>query len=57
MPMFSNASVSSDYAPPPSLKIKGLRPRLVHEFGNGWVLSFAVQDADPSGYVTVTLEK
>lgn len=53
------------------VEVKAARPRLFHEYGDGYVLSVTVQDADQehraelaallrgmqTGYVKVTLER
>ena len=49
-------------------EVKATRPRVTHEYGDGYVLSVTVQDADPAelaallkglqqGYIKVTLER
>lgn len=50
------------------IEVKATRPRLNHEYGDGYVLSVTVQDEDPAelaallkglqtGYIKVTLER
>lgn len=50
------------------IEVKATRPRVSHEFGDGYVLSVTVHDTDPeelaallkslqSGYIKVTLER
>ena len=50
------------------IEVKATRPRLTHEYGDGYVLSVTAQDTDPadlaallkglqSGYIKVTLER
>lgn len=50
------------------IKAKGIRPRIKHEYGDGYVLSITLEDTDPaalsallkelqSGYVKIILKK
>lgn len=50
------------------IELEAFRPRLAHEYGDGYVLSVTVENADPAklaealnamqtGYIKITLEK